>query len=136
MLKQPVRLISRWSPLRLGNLQEGRRLHDAGVADRDVERVDGRQRRVDRRPVADVGLDVGDLAVHPGPRQPRLGLIGRFTIDQRDGGAEPAQLRAHRRADIARAAGDGDSPSVQTLHAFLPCACFHMSLESSRIHRA
>ena len=39
--------------------------------------------------------------------QPQLSLFSRFTTDQCDGGAKPAQLRAHRRPNIARAAGDG-----------------------------
>ena len=63
---------------------------DRRVADGDIERIDCRQRRVDGFPVADIGLDVGDVAMLASPLQPRLGLSRRFAIDQGDGGAEPA----------------------------------------------
>jgi hypothetical protein len=54
-------------PLLLADRQERDAVADRGVADRDVERVEGCQRRVQRRPVADVGLDVRDLAVQLRP---------------------------------------------------------------------
>ena len=64
-------------PLLRRDLQEGDAVADRRVADGDVERIDRRQRRVDGFPVADVGLDVGDVAVLARPLQPRLGLCRR-----------------------------------------------------------
>ena len=116
-------------PLPQGNLQEGDAVADRRVADGDVQRLDRREGRVDGFPVADIGLDVGDVAVLARPLQPRLSLIGDLRSIKVTVEPSRRQLRPHRRADIARTTSDGDASPVQMIHELLHRACLHTSLK-------
>jgi hypothetical protein len=100
-------------PLRLGDLQERRRFDDAGVADRDIERIDRPEHRVDRGAVGHVGLRVTAPTDTSDRRDPLRRFVLANAVDHRDVRAQAGELQRHRVAEVAGGAGDRDAESVE-----------------------
>jgi hypothetical protein len=101
------------SPLNLGDLEEGCRFHNAGVADRHVKRFDRGQRGIEGGAVGDVDLVVRALAHRSDRFDARLGLRLGESVDHGHLSASARELEGHGVTEVARGPGDRDAETVQ-----------------------
>jgi hypothetical protein len=120
-MRRPAFDVEVVAPLPLGDVQERRGLDDAGVADRDVERIDLVEGALDRVAIAHVDLVVGHRTQGAELGHDGIDPGGRTDVGEHDRGAAAQQLRRHGAADVACAARD-DRPATGQLHVFAHAA--------------